>query len=444
MSDLLSIGASGIRAYQSAIATTSDNIANAGNEGYTRRTTEMREVVTTSSLRSNGGSGVVVTGVSRMGDDARADAVRSASADLARTETSATWLGRIENALNDNGLSDQLTAFFNSAKSVAADPSATAPRAIMLESAASLASAFTATSKALDGAASDLDASAEAAVSQLNQLAAGLAKVNAGLSRAPANSAGQATLLDQRDGLLEQMSALTDVTVTLDDFGRANVLAGGRDGPMLVQGDTHGAVTYLRNEEGAVSLAVHGKDGTRTMMASGGTLGGAIEGAQRIANARTELDAIAAAVVDGVNDVQAQGEGLDGRPGAPIFAAGDPPAELSLVLSDPRGIAAALPGGGSRDNGNLANLESLRGTSNVEGRLGDAITANATALTARRTVADAQTAIRDTAVASRDSLSGVNLDEEAVDLMRFQQAYQASSRIIQVARETLQSILNIQ
>ena len=68
---------------------------------------------------------------------------------------------------------------------------------------------------------------------------------------------------------------------------------------------------------------------------------------------------------------------------------------------------------------------------------------NAAALQQRRVVADAQGAIRDNAAAARDAVSGVDLDTEAVDLIRFQQAYQASSRVIQVARETFQSILAI-
>ena len=68
---------------------------------------------------------------------------------------------------------------------------------------------------------------------------------------------------------------------------------------------------------------------------------------------------------------------------------------------------------------------------------------NATTLASRKQVADAQSAIRDGAVAARDAISGVNLDSEAVDLLRFQQAYSASSRIIQVARDTLQTILDI-
>ena len=70
-------------------------------------------------------------------------------------------------------------------------------------------------------------------------------------------------------------------------------------------------------------------------------------------------------------------------------------------------------------------------------------TANAAALSARATIAEAQSAMRNSAIAERTAATGVNIDEEAVDLIRFQQAYQASTRVIQVARETLQSILDI-
>ncbi|WP_204338040.1 chloride channel protein, partial [Proteus mirabilis] len=87
---------------------------------------------------------------------------------------------------------------------------------ILAGSAAGVAAAFGATGKALDGAMTDLKASAETAVTQLNNLSASLAKVNAGLARANEGTAGQAALLDQRDQMLEQMSALTDVTVSFD------------------------------------------------------------------------------------------------------------------------------------------------------------------------------------------------------------------------------------
>jgi flagellar hook-associated protein 1 FlgK len=445
VSDLLTIGATGVRAYQTALTTTSENIANAGTVGYSRRTTVLNEVAAPSTATSKipNGLGVVVSGVTRAADLYRSAEVRTAGADLARSEAGAAWLDRIDGALTGNKLGDRLTAFFTSTKAIAADPSALAPRATTLEAAQSVATAFSATGAALSAAASDLDASADAATTQLNGLSAALAKVNSGLSRAQDGSAANSALLDQRDQILESMSAITDVSVSFDGIGRATVRGGGEGGPLLVQGVDSATVTYVRNAEGAVSYAAQLGNSSSAMSPSGGALAGYADGAQKIAAAQTALDQQATAFAQGVNAVQAAGVDLSGNPGQPIFEIGDPASKLTMVLNDPRGIAAAAPGAGTRDNSNLAGFDTLRSTGNVEGAITDMTASNGAALAAKRNVAEAQGAIRDTAVAARDSASGVNIDEEAVDLMRFQQAYQASSRVIQVARETLQSILDI-
>lgn len=443
MTDMLSIGASGVRAYQTALTTTSENIANAGTPGYSRRVTGTREIAAPSdgSNRVLNGLGVTVSGITRAGSDLRNAEVRAAGSDLARSEAGAVWLGRIEGALTGNKLDERLTAFFNAATALAADPSASAPRATMLQAAASLATAFSATGAALDGALADLDASADAMAGQLNSLSASLAKVNSALGRASQGTSSQAALLDERDRLLESMSALTDVSVSLDTAGRATVKAGA-SGPLLVQGEQAAVATYARGPDGATSFAVYGIDGSHALTPSGGALAGVAEGAARIADARDALDRIAVELANGVNAVQAGGEDLDGDAGVAMFSATGA-SDFKLVLDDPRGIAAAAPGGGERNNGNLAALATLRKDGRFEGSLTTLTTDNASALAARRSIAEVQSTIRSNAAAARDSIAGVNVDEEAVDLIRFQQAYQASSRVIQVARETLQSILDI-
>lgn len=443
MSDILSIGASGVRAYQTALTTISENIANAGTAGYSRRTATISEVAAPATATSAAnGMGATVSGIARAGDDLKSAQVRSTGADLARTDASATWLDRIQSALTGDQLGTRLTDFFDSASAVAADPSALAPRATMLELAASVATAFSGTGEALAAAASDLDATADAGVSQLNSLAASLAKVNSALGRATPGTSGSAAMLDERDRLLELMSALTDVSVSLDGAGRATVRAGGEGGPVLVQGDVAGTVTYVRSG-GAVSLAVHRDGDTQALLPNGGALAGLAEGAQRIADAQTSLDSLATDFTNGVNAVQANGRDLTGNPGTPMFATGASPTQVTVALSDPRGIAAAAVGGGTRDNRNLAVLSALRTSGGFEGQVTDLVSVNAATLSARQTVGQAQTAIRNSAVAARNSASGVNIDEEAVDLMRFQQAYSASSRMIQTARDTLQTILDI-
>ena len=447
MSDLLGIGASGVRAYQSALTTVSENIANAATPGYARRTADLREIAPTVGIASGGGvqtgQGVAIAGVTRSADTLRAGDVRTSSADLARSETGVAWLDRIENALTGNQLGDRLTDFFNAAKQVAADPTATVPRSALLEQASAVAGSFSATGKALDHLDADLDSTADTAVTTLNSLGAALAKINDGLGRAQPGSNGAAQLADQRDTILDQISAISDVSVALDGSGRATVKLGNAGGPVFVSGNSAGDVTFARGSDGTVSFALHTPLAVSAFTPGGGALAGLIDGAARIADARTKLDTIASAFTAGFNAVQAQGRDLDGNPGAAIFATGTSPTDITLALADPRGIAAAAVGGGPRDNSNLKAFDALRTSGAFESNTIALVSGNAATLNSRKQVAEAQSAIRDTAIAARDAVSGVNLDAEAVDLLRFQQAYSASSRVIQVARDTLQSILDI-
>ncbi|TXC72463.1 flagellar hook-associated protein FlgK [Sphingomonas ginsenosidivorax] len=448
MSDLLSIGASGVNAYQSALSTVSENIANTGVAGYSRRTVSLKEVgaagTSLTSTALNSGSGVVATGINRAADAFRNAAVRSSSADLARTEAGSTWLDGIQSALTGNKLGTQLTSFFNSATALAADPTSTASRATMLEGATSLAAAFTATGTALGTVATTLDATATQATQSLGALGAALAKVNDGLARTQAGTGAAAGLADQRDQLLEQMSAIVDVSATMDSAGRATVKVGGDSGPVLVAGNEAGSVAYERSATGQVSFAVIRAGTVASMTPSGGALAGIADGAQRVADATEALGDLATSFTSQVNAVQAQGRDLDGNAGTALFATGGSPLDIRVALTDPRGIAAASATGSARDASNLAALQAVRVSGGFEAGNTAVIATNAAALAQRKTVADAQGAIRDGAISARDGVSGVSLDNEAVDLMRFQQAYQASSRIIQVARETFQSILQIQ
>ncbi len=447
MSDLLSIGASGVRAYQTALSTVSENIANTGTAGFTRRTTTLTEVSSVggglNARTSVSSNGVTVAGIGRSADAYRSQAVRSAGTDLAKTEAGVTWMNRIETSLSDNQLGDRLTSFFTAAQKLAADPTSEPTRAVMLEAAGTAAAAFTATGAALDTATADLDSTASQAVQSLNSLGTALAKINDGIARTSLGSSTAAQLADQRDQVLEQMSTITDINTSFDTLGRTTVRLGGATGAVFVAGGASEQLSYARNGEGAVQFAVTGAGGASAVAPTGGALAGFAEGAQRIAAARGSLNAIATDFTTKVNAVQAQGRDLDGNPGAALFATGDTPTDISVALTEPRGIAAASATGGTRDASNLTALQAVRTSGAFETRTTTLIAGNAAALEQRKVVAEAQSAIREGAVSALASASGVDLDSEAVDLLRFQQAYQASSRVIQTARDTLQTILDI-
>ncbi|WP_326523254.1 flagellar hook-associated protein FlgK [Sphingomonas sp.] len=448
MSDLLNIGASGVRSYQTALGTTSENIANANTPGYSRRTARIEEVGRTNSIAIGqtiklSGSGSHVTGVVRASDNFRQAEVRSTGSDFARTATGVAWIDRIEGALVGNQLSDRLTQFFTSAKTVAADPAATAPRTVWLEDAASLAAGFASTGRALGAAAVEVDQQGKDAAQRLTDLSASLVRVNQGLSRAANGSAPQAQLLDERDRVIEEMSQLVDVAVAIDSYGRATVRAGGNTGPVIADVEGSAIVGFTSNASGAVSIYAYRNSTTSSIAPQGGMLAGLVDGAGRIAAARDRLDAIATDFVSQINDFQAQGRTLTGVAGAPMFAVGTSPTDISVALTDARGIAAAAVGEGTRGNGNMTALAELRVDAGWESSFDDMTTENAALLATRRAVQTAQGSIHSAALAARDSVTGVDLDEEAVNLIRFQQAYQASSRVIQVARDILQTIIDI-
>ena len=454
MSDLLSIGASGVRAYQTALDTVGDNIANSGVAGYSRRSVTLREVTVGSGTAAGGykaGVGVLTTGIQRSSDSFASAALRSADTDLTKTTTTAAWLDRIGKALEGNAIAARFTDFFNSSDALAADPASSALRANFLSAADNVARAISATGRAFDQVDADLDAQAIQTTQTINSLAASLVRINDGLGRTTPNTAASGQLLDQRDAILDQMSQISDLKVTTDNLGRSTVALGGGSGVPFVGIDRSNTLSFKRKDDDSVSFSVSNGATLTTLYPMGGSLAGYVEGAARATNARKSVEDIATEFRVGITTVQENGFDLNGQRGGAMFSVGARATDLSIGDTFTYDmIAAAGPtqdtppvSRGQRDATNLSGFASLRSDKKFESGVTTVITANAAQLKQRNTIAEAQTAIRAGAETQLSTTTGVNLDSEAIDLMRFQQAYQASSRAIQVARDTLQTILDI-
>jgi flagellar hook-associated protein 1 FlgK len=114
---------------------------------------------------------------------------------------------------------------------------------------------------------------------------------------------------------------------------------------------------------------------------------------------------------------------------------------VALAASDPAAIAAAS--GDGAENGNLLSLSALRGQDGTESRWAALVAAQAQSLSSARSEAAAAATRREGSFAARDEVSGIDLDREAAELLRYQRAYDGSAKIIGVARDTLQSILDL-
>jgi flagellar hook-associated protein 1 FlgK len=346
-------------------------------------------------------------------------------------------LDGVQNAIELPGISQALSGFDAALRGLRADPANPALRASVIGSASTLADALNSGAIGLDSAKAGVVADVSAGITQLNQLSSDLVKLNARLLRSPDGSSDQAALLDQRDTVLQSMSQLAGVTVTIGDHQMANVAL---DGVSLVSTTSAAAVGVATAADGSLAFDI---GGTGVTIASG-SLGGLALGMTQINDARARLDTISGSLIGAVNAAQASGVALDGSVGQPIFGGSDA-GDIKLLTSDGNALATA-PSGAAAESRNVANLDALiaaldsAGVSDGFDRL---MTDVSSAVASRGITRDSLATIAEGAAAVRDSQAGVSLDDEAANLLRFQQAFQASGRVMQVARDLFDTLLSI-
>ncbi|MFC3714146.1 flagellar hook-associated protein FlgK [Sphingoaurantiacus capsulatus] len=447
MSDLLSIGLSGVSAYRTALAAVGDNVANAEVEGYSRRSVRLTEagIIGDEAIGQPAGlrfTGVKATSVDRAWDDFQAAESRlSASAD-GRASTRAYWLGQVESKLGFGELSvgSRVGAFFNSATALAANPKDTLGRAAMLSSLNDAATTIRTTAEGLKSAAAGIQASATREVDVLNGDLEALSRMNVALLQGRPGSSSYASAQDERDRIIDRIAQQVDVKVELGSDGTATLKLAGASNVTLLDPAGRGLVVVNAAADGRLSLSIARGDNLDPLPVSGGKLAGLVDVSSSTAAKRGELDALATKLVADINTWSAAGRDLAGNPGGPMLAITAGAISLQVVMTDPSAVAAASS---TSDNGNLLDINSLRGTDGVEAKWAALVAGSSQATASAKSESAAAATKRDQAFAARDETSGIDLDREAAELLRFQQAYGASTRIIQVARETLQSILDL-
>lgn len=442
-SDLLSIGKSGAQAARIALDVTAQNIANASSEGYVRRSVSLAELSSTGAFGQAGAvslSGVRLQSVVRNADLFRQSEVRRTGADAARASAEVAGLENIESAAEQTGVYPAVVQFEASLQRLVGDPVDPSLRTAVLEDARTMASTFAMAAGALDTAGQGLRFEAGAGVDQVNVLAGELARVNLRLARAADASSDQSTLLDQRDALLEKLSGQASITATINADRTVDVRLGDASGPALVAGGAAGTLAMTTAANGTIGFTLGGS----AVSLTGGALAGKSLALGKLADVRTRIDTLARTVIDTVNTAQASGAALDGSAGQPLFS-GTSAASMAVVATSGSAIATAPAGAaaGSRNAGNLDALRSALAAADPAGGM-DALLFDVSSTVAGRTVTrDALATIADGSRVALQVQAGVSLDDEAVNLVRYQQAFQASGRVMQVASDIFDTLLGI-
>jgi flagellar hook-associated protein 1 FlgK len=453
----LSIGRQALLSQQGALQVTGQNIANVNTPGYSRQRADLTAIPPQGSFV---GGGSRIDGVEQMVDPFL-EARRNASAsDLAAATTSRDVLDRVQSAFPVQGTSvgSALQEFFAAANQLATSPQDLAARSNLLAKAQALASQFQATSGALSSAQRDADQRVGQAASDANQTLATIAKLNASIQAATVGGDAANDLKDQRREAINTLAQSLDIHVVDQGDGTVNVYAA--SGVALVVGPNAATLATQPSAPGAAldggTLNTVGiKDAAGAVIALPGSLGGTLGALitardQTIPGLSGDLDTLATTVRDQVNAIQTNpaGTDLNGNVGTALFA-GSGAADFSVALSDPRGIAAAV-GANAGDNTNAqallalgdTQLPALGGATLNDFFGGIQSQAGALARTADDQVSIEQS-VSQTLDAQREAISGVSLEEEFTDLIKFQRGFQAAARLITVSNSMLDDLLGM-
>ena len=448
MSDLLSIGLSGVTAYKTALAAVADNVANAENPGYARREVRLREGINSGSQSPLYRedllfAGVEAASIGRAWDAYRAADSRFAASAAGRADARQQWLGAVETALDDgpSGVGSLMGVFFNAGESLAATPSDRLGRNAMLMALDSVAGSIRNSAQSLTRVSEGIAAAAQLEIDGLNGDLAALAEVNTTLRQTAPGRTSRVSMEDERDRLIDAIAARIDINAAIGEDGVATLTLGQVAGVSLLDPANRAVIGSATAADGRISLRMFASGTTTPLPAIGGRLAGLVDVAASTADKRRELDSIAQQFVDDVNAWSGQGRDANGNPGVPLLTMGVGAFSIAVATNDPDMIAAASADG--TENGNLLVLSELRGPNSAEARWAALVAAQAQALNSAKSEAAAASTRRDGSLAARDEISGIDLDREAAELLRYQRAYDGSAKVIQVARDTLQAILDL-
>lgn len=460
---ILNIGIGAMAAQQQALQTTSHNLANVDTPGFSRQRVDLATALPVNKGRFFLGQGVNSNGISSIADRFLEAQLVSLKGSLGSTEAEHRALAEVADALpvtEEVGIGPALDAFFGALSEVANNPAGQAERVNLLGRARALGDTLLQTRTALTTVQTNLDKDLDAAVRRVNVLLPQIADLNSQIAAGEAGGQRANDFRDQRQTLLQEVSELTGATVLEESDGQVNVQV---DGILLVSGDKAASFdASVRNASGFRLVTYQSSSGTSfdaTALLTKGEIGGLItQRDNTVPGFLASLDQFAYTLVEGVNAQHASGFNLNGAAGGNFFtpvaavagAAGLVQVDAG-VAADPHLIAAAQTAAGvPGDNRNALALADLQTTAFAalgdrsltdyfQGLVGDV----GQQLQASQDTLDFQQSLLTQTQFRRESLSGVNIDEETTNLIKFQRAFEAAARLIQIGDEMYQTVIEM-
>ena len=451
----LNIARNALLAHRAAANVTGHNIANAETPGYIRQRADLAAIAGPRgphALPELGiGSGVEVATITRIRSAFIQARLDRSLGQFGYDHALSQGLDEVQSLFLDltgQGSAEDLAAFFNAWEHLSSNPESQPLRLAVREAGSTVAAGISTRYRHLQDQRTRLDQVLQTKVARVNDITSEIAKLNRQIT-VEATGSPPNDLLNRLDTLVEELSGLIGVATVEQAGGSRDVLLGGLH---LVQGSKAVEITLeadpLNNNLTILKLA----DTGLTLDPSGGEIAAILTVRdQNIPSYMATLDTFAMTLATDLNARHALGQGIDGSTGTDFFTATGA-ADIRIsddILASLDAIAASETGAVGDGNHALA-LSRMRDELLLSGgteTLGDFYESfvGRVGLDARLATdaLDRQDVLVDDIRARRDGISGVSLDEEAINLMRFQEARNAAARLATTIDELIQTVLSI-
>jgi len=456
LSASLNIAAQSLLAEQTAIQTTTNNIANANTPGYSRQVTNLDETPPIEFGNLNLGTGVAVSTITSQRSsilDLRVNQETQTQGALNAFISAGQQIQSLFNQTTGTGLQAPLTNFFNSLSQLSSNPSDPNTRQAVVTAAQNLATAFNQSANNLSTIQQSQDVGVTQSVSQINTLTTQIAAVNAQVSEATGAGQNAGPFIDQRNQLINQLSGLIDVS-EIDAGNGSLTLTTTSGAPLVVGNQAFQLTTQTSPTTGFQDVFDQGVDITSKI--TGGQLAGQIQiRDQEIPGILNNLDSLASNLANAVNTQNQQGFDLNGNPGGNIFV--PPPAggtgaaaNLAVAITSGSQIAASAgpapgnPGDNTNANALLAiqNQPIINGQTPLNAYSG-LVFQIGNDVSSAQTNEQAGSQVLQQLQDLQGGVSNVDINQEAANLIRFQTAYQAAAQISGIVDELMQTTINM-
>jgi flagellar hook-associated protein 1 FlgK len=460
---MFNVARTALMTQQKAIDVTANNIANVKTKGYSRQRVNMEQNKPVYYEGGTLGTGVQANRViQRIYDRFVNQQLAESESDLGRWDAQLETLQKAElmfDEVSGYGLNDALSKFWNSWQEISNNPDGYTERVTLIADTQNLTDVFNSLSADLTQVQSDSDASITAAVEKINTLNSEIAELNLRIAEVEAGSLHSANdFRDQRELKLQELSALIDVNSFEDADGYLTITTA--NGNTLVDRTNSWELTThtVDGFEDVYWVSGTGTEENITEAIDNGKLKGWIEARDTIIPGyHTDLDDLAATIISAVNGIHAAGTDLEGTTGTASgldFFTGSDASDMALNTSIAGNtnliaaatIAEAIPGG-SENAVAIAELQNdllMGGGSatfddfynSLAGDVGNDVYQ-------AKVNSDHQTTVNQQLDTYQQEVSGVSLDEEMVDLLQFQSAYEAAAKLVTTVDEMLEQLIGM-